>query len=126
MNIVLTPCGWEERIREGELLGACSSGRSTRSTRTSAYFAGWKVVVIVLWLPIAAFLSLIFQPTSTIEPIDVVVFLDRDLGRLRPPLDVTSRLLGLVDVLDDPGRAGLRASTSPPSCSCRAASSRCR
>ena len=35
MNIVFTPFGWEERIREGEL-SASSSARSTRSTTTSA------------------------------------------------------------------------------------------
>ena len=28
-----------------------------------AYFAGWKVVVIVLWLPMAAILAMIFKPT---------------------------------------------------------------
>ena len=28
-----------------------------------AYFAGWKIVVIVLWLPIAVALSLLFDPT---------------------------------------------------------------
>jgi len=40
-----------------------------------AGLAGWKAVVIVMWLPIAAFLSLIFQPTFTIQALDVVVFL---------------------------------------------------
>jgi ABC-2 type transport system permease protein len=31
-----------------------------------AYFGGWKVVVIFLWLPLAAFLSWIFKPTFDI------------------------------------------------------------
>ena len=40
-----------------------------------AGLAGWKAVVILLWLPIAAFLSLIFQPTYDIAPVNVLVFL---------------------------------------------------
>ncbi len=40
MNIVFTPFGWEERIREGQPVGASSCGRSTRSTTTSASSPG--------------------------------------------------------------------------------------
>jgi ABC-2 type transport system permease protein len=62
MNIVFTPFGWEQRIREGEL-----SGHLARPLHPIHYdlgwFAGWKIVVIVLWLPIAAVLSLIFRPS---------------------------------------------------------------
>ncbi len=36
--------------------------------------AGWKVVVIVMWLPIAAFLSLIFHPTFQTNLLDIAVF----------------------------------------------------
>jgi len=61
MNIVFTPFGWEERIREGEL-----SAHLVRPVHPIHYdlgtFAGWKVVVIVLWLPIAAVLTIAFQP----------------------------------------------------------------
>jgi ABC-2 type transport system permease protein len=61
MNIVFTPFGWEERIREGSL-----SAQLARPVHPIHYdlagFAGWKVVVIILWLPIAAVLSLIFRP----------------------------------------------------------------
>jgi ABC-2 type transport system permease protein len=61
MNIVFTPFGWEERIREGRL-----SAQLVRPVHPIHYdlglFAGWKVVVIVLWVPIAAVLSLIFRP----------------------------------------------------------------
>ena len=73
MNIVFTPYGWEWRIREGEL-----SGQLLRPLHPIhydlAWFAGWKVVVIVLWLPIAVALSLLFDPTFDIRPIEVVVF----------------------------------------------------
>jgi len=39
-----------------------------------AYFAGWKFVVIVLWVPIAVVLSLVFRPTLSISAQEVVVF----------------------------------------------------
>ena len=62
MNIVFTPFGWEQRIREGEL-----SGQLLRPVHPIHYdlgsFAGWKVIVIVFWIPIAAVLSLAFRPT---------------------------------------------------------------
>ncbi len=62
MNIVFTPFGWENRIREGEL-----SGHLLRPVHPIHYdlgsFAGWKVVVIIFWIPIAAVLSLAFRPS---------------------------------------------------------------
>ena len=68
-----TPYGWEWRIREGEL-----SGQLLRPLHPIhhdlAWFAGWKVVVIVLWLPIAVALSLLFDPTFDVRPIEIVVF----------------------------------------------------
>jgi viologen exporter family transport system permease protein len=73
MNIVFTPFGWEERIREGTL-----SGQLVRPMHPIHYdlgfFAGWKVVVIVLWLPIAAVLTLIFDPELDPRPQQVAVF----------------------------------------------------
>jgi ABC-2 type transport system permease protein len=39
-----------------------------------AFLAGWKVVVIILWLPIAAILSLLFHPAFNADVGDVVVF----------------------------------------------------
>lgn len=61
MNIVFTPFGWETRIREGEL-----SGHLLRPVHPIHYdlgfFAGWKVIVIVFWVPIAAVLALAFRP----------------------------------------------------------------
>ena len=64
MNIVFTPYGWEWRIREGELSAALL--RPLHPLHDDiAGFAGWKVVTIVLWLPIAAVLWLAFDPSST-------------------------------------------------------------
>jgi ABC-2 type transport system permease protein len=73
MNIVFTPYGWEDRIRQGEL-----SGMLVRPVHPIhydlAYFAGWKVVVVVLWLPIAFVLSAIFRPAFDVSPLEVAVF----------------------------------------------------
>ncbi len=73
MNIVFTPYGWEERIREGYL-----SGMLLRPMHPIhfdlAYFAGWKVVVIVLWIPFAVVLALIFRPALSINLPEVLAF----------------------------------------------------
>jgi viologen exporter family transport system permease protein len=72
-NIVFTPYGWEWRIREGQL-----SGQLLRPVHPIHYdiagIAGWKVVALVLWLPIAAFLTWIFRPTLDPSALDIVVF----------------------------------------------------
>ena len=56
MNIVFTPYGWEWRIQRGQL-----SGELLRPIHPLhgdvAYFAGWKFVVILLWLPLALVLA---------------------------------------------------------------------
>lgn len=61
MNIVLTPYAWEQYIQQGwlsqELLRPLHPFHAQL-----AYFSGWKVVVIILWLPIAAILVLAFRP----------------------------------------------------------------
>ena len=74
MNIALTPWAWEERIRGGELSGMLL--RPVHPIHADlAGLAGWKAVVIILWLPIAVFLSLIFQPTFDTGPLEILVFL---------------------------------------------------
>ena len=74
MNIVFTPYGWEQRIQQGEL-----SGMLLRPVHpihyVLAYFAGWKVVAVLLWIPIAAVLSIAFRPTLHVTPLHVAVFL---------------------------------------------------
>jgi ABC-2 type transport system permease protein len=73
MNIVFTPYGWEWRIREGRL--SMELMRPIHPIHGDvAFFAGWKFVVIFLWLPLAAILSWIFKPTFDIRWMEVIVF----------------------------------------------------
>ncbi|MFQ5616136.1 MAG: ABC transporter permease [Anaerolineales bacterium] len=73
MNIVFTPYGWEWRIQRGRLSAELLRPIHPLHADIS-YFAGWKVVVIILWLPLAAFLSLIFKPTLDPTWVEVMVF----------------------------------------------------
>jgi ABC-2 type transport system permease protein len=73
MNIVFTPFGWEDRIRRGQFSAMLLKPMHPIHYDLS-YFAGWKLVVIVLWLPIAAVLSLIFHPVLNPTPLAVAVF----------------------------------------------------
>jgi len=73
MNIVFTPYGWEWLIRRGELSAALLRPLHPIHGFIS-YFAGWKVVVIILWLPLAAFLSLVFKPELHPTLLNVAVF----------------------------------------------------
>ena len=73
MNIVFTPYGWEWRIRHGQLSALLL--RPLHPLHVDlAYFAGWKFVVILMWLPIAALLSLIFRPALQPTWLEVAVF----------------------------------------------------
>jgi len=73
MNIVFTPYAWEWRIKDGTL-----SAELLRPIHPIhgdiAYFGGWKLVVIVLWLPLAALLSLLFRPTLSPTLLEIGVF----------------------------------------------------
>jgi ABC-2 type transport system permease protein len=73
MNIVFTPYGWEWRIREGQL-----SGQLLRPVHPIHYdlaeFAGMKFVWIVMWIPIAAVLTLAFRPALAPTALEIAVF----------------------------------------------------
>jgi ABC-2 type transport system permease protein len=73
MNIIFTPYGWEGRIRQGEL-SAMLLQPIFPIHHDIALLAGWKVVVIIMWLPIAAVLTLLFPPELSVTPIDILVF----------------------------------------------------
>lgn len=73
MNIVFTPYGWEWRIRRGHLSAMLLRPIYPLHYDLS-YFAGWKVVVIVLWLPIAAILALAFRPSLHPTMLGAAVF----------------------------------------------------
>jgi viologen exporter family transport system permease protein len=73
MNIVFGAPYWEYRIREGDLNRDLL--RPVLPLHYDiAWFAGWKVVMIVLWLPIAFGLSLVFDPTLSPRPAEIVTF----------------------------------------------------
>ena len=126
MNIVFTPYGWEERIREGAAVRACSCARShpihlrprllrrleVRRDRAVAADRGGPGA----HLP---------SRRCTLAPLGVVVFCVAIWGAyLIRSLNYWA--LGLITLLDDPGRRRSSSSTSPPSCCCRAAWCRCR
>jgi len=73
MNIVFTPFGWEQRIKEGEF-----AGQLLKPVHPIHYdlgfFAGWKAVVIVLWLPIAGVLVVAFRPELSPSVLQCGVF----------------------------------------------------
>ncbi len=73
MNIVFTPYGWEDRIQRGQLSAMLLRPIHPLHGDIS-YFAGWKFVEIILWLPIALILSLIFKPTLHPTLLQVIVF----------------------------------------------------
>jgi ABC-2 type transport system permease protein len=64
---------WDDRVRTGEL-----SAMLLRPMHPLhwdiAYFAGWKVVVIILWLPVAVVLTALFRPDFAVRPVDVAAF----------------------------------------------------
>jgi ABC-2 type transport system permease protein len=73
MNIVFTPYGWEWRIREGELSAALLRPLHPLHDDLAA-FAGWKFVTILMWLPIAAVLWILFDPVLDPTLLEVGVF----------------------------------------------------
>jgi len=73
MNIVFTPYGWENRIREGNL--SMELMRPIHPIYADiSYFSGWKIIVIILWLPIAIFLSWFFKPVIEFTLMKGIVF----------------------------------------------------
>jgi ABC-2 type transport system permease protein len=73
MNIVFTPYGWEWRIREGMLSAALLRPLHPLHDDVAG-FAGWKFVVILMWLPVAAVLWIAFDPVLHPSALEVVVF----------------------------------------------------
>jgi ABC-2 type transport system permease protein len=73
MNIIFTPYGWEDRIRGGELSQMLLKPLFPIHWDIAG-MAGWKFVVILLWLPIAAVLTLLFRPTLDPSLADIAVF----------------------------------------------------
>jgi ABC-2 type transport system permease protein len=74
MNIVFGAPFWEFRIREGRLAGDLLKPMHILHYDL-AYFAGWKFVVVALWLPIAIGLSAVFDPALHPSALEIGVFI---------------------------------------------------
>ena len=119
MNIAFTPAGWEERIREGTM--SFHLVRPMHPVHYDiGYFAGWKVVVIVLWIPIAVVLSLIFHPRAAARASSSASCSSSPSGAR----SCCARCCCGRSAWSRSGRRGRRRCsrcTSTPSCSCPAA-----
>jgi ABC-2 type transport system permease protein len=73
MNIVFGAPFWEWRIREGRLAGDLLRPMHILHYDL-AYFAGWKFVVVALWIPIAIGLSAVFHPDLHPSALEIGVF----------------------------------------------------
>jgi ABC-2 type transport system permease protein len=65
---------WEYRVRTGELSQMLLRPIHPFSWDLG-YQAGWKFILVALWIPVAIFLSAMFRPTFDIRVVDVFVFL---------------------------------------------------
>jgi ABC-2 type transport system permease protein len=74
MNIVFGAPFWEYRIREGRLAGDLLKPMYILHYDL-AFFAGWKFVVVAMWIPIAIGLSAVFHPTLDPSALQIVVFI---------------------------------------------------
>jgi ABC-2 type transport system permease protein len=74
MNIVFGAPFWEFRIREGRLAGDLIKPMNILHYDL-AYFAGWKFVVVAMWVPIAVGLSAVFHPALHPSALQIVVFI---------------------------------------------------
>ena len=74
MNIVFTPYGWEFRIREGQM-SALLLKPFHPIHYDLAFFAGQKVLWVLMYLPIGVGLSLAFHPALHPSAVEVLVFL---------------------------------------------------
>ena len=73
MNVVFGAPYWEWRIREGQLSGQLL--RPLHPLHSDiAWFGGAKVVIILLWLPVAAGLIFAFEPDLHPSALEIAVF----------------------------------------------------
>lgn len=73
INIVFTPYGWEPRIRQGQFSSLLLRPLHPIHWDLS-FFSGWKLVTVVMWIPVAALLSLAFSPTFALSVVNVTAF----------------------------------------------------
>lgn len=73
MNIVLTPYAWEGRIKDGQFSGELLQPVHPIH-RDLGFFAGWKVISILYWIPIAVLLIWLFPPAFSTDAFGVAAF----------------------------------------------------
>jgi ABC-2 type transport system permease protein len=73
MNIALTPYEFEERVQRGTLSPMLLRPVHPFHLDLSSFF-GWKVITIVMWVPLAALLTIAFHPTLNPEPWQIAAF----------------------------------------------------
>ena len=73
MNIMRTPWDWEQRIQHGQMSAELMRPIHPIHNDVSDY-AGSKVFMILIWLPMAAVLALIFKPVLHPNWLQVLVF----------------------------------------------------
>ena len=122
MNIVFGAPFWEFRIREGRLSGDLLRPLNILHYDL-AFFAGWKFVVVALWIPIAIGLSLVFHPDLHPTRTEIVAFVAAIWGAYLDPQHVPGRRSG-CSTSGRPGEPPSSISTWRPRCSCRAGSCR--
>ncbi|MGD0612655.1 MAG: ABC-2 family transporter protein [Anaerolineales bacterium] len=73
MNVARSPGDWEWRIQHGSM--SAELLRPIHPIHNDVTdFAGWKLVMILMWLPIAALLALIFKPTLHPTWFQILIF----------------------------------------------------
>jgi ABC-2 type transport system permease protein len=73
MSIAFTPYGFEERIRDGTFSSALLRPQHPIH-HDLAEFAGWKLVMTALWIPVAAAFAVAFRPAMTVTALEAGVF----------------------------------------------------
>ncbi|MPZ26950.1 MAG: ABC transporter permease [Micromonosporaceae bacterium] len=73
MNVVFTPYGFEWRIQRGDF-NAYLLRPAHPIHYDLSFFAGYNLLQLLTWLPVAAVLVLAFRPTLDLRPLEVAVF----------------------------------------------------
>lgn len=102
-NLAFAPDAWEWRIREGRMNDFLSQPIHPFH-RDFTFFAGGKFVFTLVWIPVAAFLTLLFHPTIEWAVVNVVGFVIAVWGGFAVRF-VVLYLLGMINFWTTRGSA---------------------